>query len=221
MLRAHDPWPRRIRGFYKCRFRDRLDQKPPLSRAGSRLAILVHQGSDPTQPYPTLVIRDRAPHFCHGFAPMDMLRRYPVPRQDGRSVGSASPDGVDLTRFTSSLAKTAGRIWPSTWGPVPRCFRTRTVPPPEGPLPLGARCEEAGPPWRRDSARADRAHRMCHRKLDQLLENVIPPLGTGVLKDHPARDHVVGNPAEPASGLNAKGVRIFPLSRHPAANILK
>lgn len=39
------------------------DKRPPLSRRGSRLAILVHQGSDPTQPYPTLVIRDRAPRF--------------------------------------------------------------------------------------------------------------------------------------------------------------
>src|SRR6516165_9582147 len=39
------------------------DQVPPLSRQGSRLAILVYQGSDPTQPYPTLVIRDRAPRF--------------------------------------------------------------------------------------------------------------------------------------------------------------
>jgi hypothetical protein len=54
-------------------------------------------------------------------------------------------------------------------------------------------------------------NRVCQGKPDQLIENVIPPLGTGVLKDHPARDHLVGNPTEPASGLNAKIARIFPL----------
>ena len=45
-------------------FTDRLatgtDKRPPLSCQGSRLAILVYQGSDPTQPYPTLVIRQSA-----------------------------------------------------------------------------------------------------------------------------------------------------------------
>jgi hypothetical protein len=36
------------------------DKRPPLSCQGSRLAILVYQGSDPTQPYQTLVIRQSA-----------------------------------------------------------------------------------------------------------------------------------------------------------------
>jgi hypothetical protein len=36
------------------------NKRPSLSRQGSRLAILVYQGSDPTQPYPTLVIRQSA-----------------------------------------------------------------------------------------------------------------------------------------------------------------
>ena len=101
------------------------NKRPPLSRIGSRFATLVHQGSDPTQPYPTWVIRDRAPHLRQGFAPLDMLRRCPVPHRDGRSVGSASPDGVDLTRFTPSLPKIAGRISSRMPGPVPRRFWTR------------------------------------------------------------------------------------------------
>ena len=33
---------------------------PPLSLQGSGLAILVYQGSDPTQPYQTYVIRQSA-----------------------------------------------------------------------------------------------------------------------------------------------------------------
>jgi hypothetical protein len=36
------------------------DKRPPLSREGLRLAILVYQGSGPTKPYPTLVIRQSA-----------------------------------------------------------------------------------------------------------------------------------------------------------------
>jgi hypothetical protein len=62
-LRADDPRARRKGGFYKCRSMANPYQVPPLSLRRSRLAILVYQGSDPTQPYPTLVIRDRAPRF--------------------------------------------------------------------------------------------------------------------------------------------------------------
>jgi len=43
-------------------------QGPPLSWSGSRLAILVYQGSDPKQPYPTLVIRQSAT-LPDGFSP--------------------------------------------------------------------------------------------------------------------------------------------------------
>ena len=35
-------------------------QGPPLSTRGPRLAILKYQGSDPTQPYPTFVVRQSA-----------------------------------------------------------------------------------------------------------------------------------------------------------------
>ncbi len=34
-----------------------IRKRPPLSRQGSRRAILVYQGSNPTQPYQTLAIR--------------------------------------------------------------------------------------------------------------------------------------------------------------------
>jgi hypothetical protein len=47
------------------------DKGSPLSRQGSRLAILVYQGSDPTQPYPTLVIRQSATLLLRLFA-LDM-----------------------------------------------------------------------------------------------------------------------------------------------------
>jgi hypothetical protein len=124
-LCTDDPYPRRAGGFYRCRLMADSDQEPPLSRQGSRLAILVHQGSDPTQPYPTLVIRDRAPRFSTASrlgVRSDVV--WPTGR-DGHSVGSAPPDSVDLTRSTSSLAKTAGRIVPSGCGPAPRRFWTR------------------------------------------------------------------------------------------------
>src|SRR5438132_1162865 len=39
---------------------------PPLSIQGPRLAILKYQGSDPTQPYPTLVVRQSAT-LLYGF----------------------------------------------------------------------------------------------------------------------------------------------------------
>ena len=41
---------------------------PPLSTQGPRLAILKYQGSDPTQPYPTFVVRQSAT-LLYGFAP--------------------------------------------------------------------------------------------------------------------------------------------------------
>jgi hypothetical protein len=63
--------------------------------------------------------------LSHGFAPWGQIRRCSAPRPDGHSVGSASPDSGDLTRSTSSLAKTAGRIVSSRRGPVPRDFGTR------------------------------------------------------------------------------------------------
>jgi hypothetical protein len=43
-------------------------QGPPLSTQGPRLAILKYQGSDPTQPYPTFVVRQSAT-LLYGFAP--------------------------------------------------------------------------------------------------------------------------------------------------------
>ena len=52
---------------------------------------------------------------------------------------------------------------------------------------------------------------MFNRKLDQLVENVIPLLGAGVLKGHPASHHLVGDPAEPAGDLNTKVARILAL----------
>ena len=42
-------------------------QGPPLSTPGPRLAILKYQGSDPTQPYPTFVVRQSAT-LLYGFA---------------------------------------------------------------------------------------------------------------------------------------------------------
>jgi hypothetical protein len=57
-------------------------QGPPLSTQGPRLAILKYQGSDPTQPYPTFVVRQSAT-LLYGFAPQRQLRRCSVPA-DGR-----------------------------------------------------------------------------------------------------------------------------------------
>ena len=100
------------------------DKWPPLSASRSPLAILVYQGSDPTQPYPTLVIRDRAPRFSTAFRLGDVTTLFGL-RQDGRSVRSDSPDVSDSISFTSSLAKTAGRISLMALGPDPRFLRSR------------------------------------------------------------------------------------------------
>ena len=102
-----------------------LYKKPPLPHRGSRLATLVYQGRDPTQPYPTLVIRDRAPHFRTAFRHTTIQRRCSATRQDGRFVRSYSPDSFDLTSVTPSSAKSSGRISPKLRGPAPRLFRTR------------------------------------------------------------------------------------------------
>jgi hypothetical protein len=48
--------------------------RPPLSIYGPRLAILKYQGSNPTQPYPTFVVRQSAT-LLYGFAPQRPLRR--------------------------------------------------------------------------------------------------------------------------------------------------
>src|SRR6266571_7537295 len=56
------------------------------ARADHRLAILVHQGSDPTLPYPALVIRESAMLF-QGFAPWGrkaFSARRPGPARRGR-----------------------------------------------------------------------------------------------------------------------------------------
>jgi hypothetical protein len=59
---------------------------PPLSIQGPRLAILKYQGSDPTQPYPTLVVRQSAT-LLYGFAPQRHYRRCSAP-----SVGQLGDD---------------------------------------------------------------------------------------------------------------------------------
>src|SRR5271157_1746699 len=57
-------------------------QGPPLSTQGPRLAILKYQGCDPTQPYPTFVVRQSAT-LLYGFAPQRKLRRCSALRTDG------------------------------------------------------------------------------------------------------------------------------------------
>ena len=179
------------------------DKRPPLSRQGSRLAILVYQGSDPTQPYPTLVIRQSATLSVRLFA----LDIDDVVRPLGRDrcyVGSASPDSVDLTRFTPSLAKTAGRISPRALGPDPRLFWSRAS---------SSANEAASSRWSEGGSWTDRgvevsqelirSDRMIKRKSDQLFKNVIPLLSARVPKGHPAGHHLVGDPAEPAGDPDA------------------
>jgi hypothetical protein len=94
--------------------------------SGSRLAILVHQGRNPTQPYPTFVIRT-ARHAFSSALRLGHARRCSVPCRKRNYVGSASPDGVDGIRRTPSFANTAGRISPMALGPAPRFFSTRAI----------------------------------------------------------------------------------------------
>src|SRR5262249_203588 len=62
-------------GLFSCRYGSRRPPRgPPLSTYGPRLAILVDQGSDPTQPYPTWVVRQSAT-LLYGFAPRRKKRR--------------------------------------------------------------------------------------------------------------------------------------------------
>ena len=159
------PYPRRAGGFYRCRLMANSDQEPPLSHQGSRLAILVYQGSDPTQPYPTLVIRDRAPRFSTALRLGD---RYDVVRPLVRMVTLWDQPPLTLVilpgpppvwpRPRGESCPADAVQFPATSGPGP-------VPPPERPLPHDAPCEEAEPPRRRGSARADQAESNAQEKI--------------------------------------------------------
>jgi len=77
-------------GLYRRPQNDRTAQRATSVVAGSHLVILVHQGSDPTQPYPTSVIRQSVtlfPRLCawvsettlFGPAPGQSLGRISLP----------------------------------------------------------------------------------------------------------------------------------------------
>src|SRR5271157_299603 len=83
---------------------------------GSHLAILVHQGSDPTPPYQALVIRQSATLQAKALTatgPQGVVRLL----GPYGHVRSFSPFKLKSTAFTPSLAKTTGRISPSRRGP--------------------------------------------------------------------------------------------------------
>ena len=88
--------------MYTVRLTTVMGKRPPLSCQGSRLAILVYQGSDPTQPYQTLVIRQSATLSLRLFA-LDIddvvglkdMHSVPGPHGPWRadSVAAGCPDG--------------------------------------------------------------------------------------------------------------------------------
>src|SRR6266478_6641291 len=141
------------------------DKEPPLSRRGSRLAILVHQGSDPTQPYPTLVIRDRAPRFSTA---LRLGVRYDVVRPLVRMV--TLWDQPPLIRW---ILPGSPPVWPRPRGEScpggavqpPAASGPGPVPSPEGPLPHDGRDEEAEPPRRRGFVRTDQVQLNAHDKI--------------------------------------------------------
>ena len=63
-----DPYPAELAACSFVHMKAIGRQGPPLSTQGPRLAILKYQGSDPTQPYPTFVVRQSAT-LLYGFAP--------------------------------------------------------------------------------------------------------------------------------------------------------
>ena len=63
-----DPYPAELAACSFVHMEAVGRQGPPLSTQGPRLAILKYQGSDPTQPYPTFVVRQSAT-LLYGFAP--------------------------------------------------------------------------------------------------------------------------------------------------------
>ena len=63
-----DPYPAELADCSFLHMKAIGRQGPPLSTQGPRLAILKYQGSDPTQPYPTFVVRQSAT-LLYGFAP--------------------------------------------------------------------------------------------------------------------------------------------------------
>jgi len=98
---------------------------------------------------------------------------------------------------TPSLAKTAGRISPRRFGPVPRCSWTR------------ANSSAKGAASSRRAERGKSSHRgveipqelirfnvVFERKSDQLLNDVVPLLTARVAVGHPSGHHVIGDPAE-------------------------
>ena len=90
-LCTDDPYPAHRAAFTGAVTTVLPGQGPPLSGSGSRLAILVPQGSDPTPPYPTLVIRQSAT-LSDGFAPG---RCFDVVRPPARMA--AMRDSLPLT----------------------------------------------------------------------------------------------------------------------------
>ena len=130
------------------------DKRPPLSRQGSRLAILVYQGSDPTQPYPTLVIRQSATLSLRLFAwDMDDVVRPLV--WIGAMWDQPPLTLLMISALTPIWPRPRGgfRRWP--WVQIPASSGPEPFPPPTTPLPLGGPREGAGPSRRRGFAEAD------------------------------------------------------------------
>ena len=199
------------------------DKEPPLSRQGSRLAILVYQGSDPTQPYPTLVIRQSATLSPRLFA-LGHGRRCSAPRLDRCYVRSASPDSGDVIRFTPIWPRPRGGFRRWLWVQIPASSGARASS--SANDTASSRCVRARELGRRGvevSQKLIRSYRMIKCKPDQLFKNVVPLLSAGMPKGHSAGDHLEGDPAEPAADPDADiaGVRLLePPARGQDAEVL-
>ena len=114
-------------------------------------------------------------------------------------------------RFTSSLAKTAGRIVSSGHGPVPRDFGARANSSARALLLTMRRERKLSHCGVEVSQELIRRSNMLMSKPDQFIKDRTTLLSAGVLEGHPAGHHLVGDPAEPTGGLDtdAAGVLAF------------
>ena len=158
-LCADVPRARRAGGFDRCHLMANSDQEPPLSHRGSHLVILVHQGSDPTQPYPTSVIRDRASRFFPRLFALGSETTLSGPSVGVVTLWDQPPLTLSILPGPPPVSPTArGGSCPADAVQLPATSGPGRVLRPAVRLPLDRRSEGAETPRLRDPARADQVN---------------------------------------------------------------
>ncbi len=187
------------------------DQGPPLSCLGSRLAIRVHQGSDPTQPYQTSVIRQSAT-LPYGFSPggwIDVVRSlaWMTAMKDSLPL-----IGLILSVLLLSWPRRRGESLPTTEVQIPASSGAGQVRPPAFcPLLLTHCVGESGNRGAQIAHDSFNSNIMFNRICNQFTEDVVPLPATGMPVRHPPRHHLGGDAAESPGHPDANAPCVFAL----------